>query len=265
MIRVNLLKPRMSAVPDATKSGRKAKKRSAFISGYEAALGLLLLVGGATAMYFYFDGQVGDEESQPSPAGVATAPDDRSAEVAKEPGTASGALDATSAGTPPADGTAEPTGDAVASETVASASPVKPRAGVAKRPIPATPPAATPATARAASISASSPLRLSNLKISNRQGDLKMTAVMSGRPSYNKFRLNNPDRIVIDIDNARVGLRRSNLVQNVDHPLVRRIRVGQFKQGPWVARLVLDVTEFPNLLLFPHSGGLDIQVTKSGQ
>ena len=125
MIRVNLLKPRMSAVPDATKSGRKAKKRSAFISGYEAALGLLLLVGGATAMYFYFDGQVGDEESQPSPAGVATAPDDLSAEVAKEPGTAPGALDATSAGTPPADGTAEPTGDAVASEPVAAASPVK--------------------------------------------------------------------------------------------------------------------------------------------
>ena len=92
-----------------------------------------------------------------------------------------------------------------------------------------------------------------------------MTVVMSGRPSYNKFQLNNPDRVVIDIDNARVGLRRSNLVQNVDHPLVRRIRVGQFKQAPWVARLVLDVTEFPNLLLFPHSGGLDIQVTKSGQ
>ena len=92
-----------------------------------------------------------------------------------------------------------------------------------------------------------------------------MTVVMSGRPSYTKFQLDNPNRIVIDIANARVGLQRSNLVQNVDHPLVRRLRVGQFTQDPWVTRLVLDVTEFPNLLLFPHSGGLDIQVSTSGQ
>ncbi len=259
MIRVNLLRPRISAVPDATKPGRKPKKRTLFISGYEATLGGLLLAGGATAMYFYFDGQVGrDDPERASPAG-AVAPDDLSADAADVAEPAEAAPDG--AGEASNGGTAAPAAPASAPAEPAASPPAERAAAVAKRPAQARP---SP-TDQASSGSASSPLRLSDLKISNRGGDLKMTVALSGRPSYNKFQLDNPKRIVIDVANARVGLPRSSLVENVDHALVRRIRVGQFKQDPWVARLVLDVTSFPNLLLFPHSGGLDIQVSKSGQ
>ncbi len=269
MIRVNLLRPRMSAVPEAP-GAKKPRKRTLFISGPEAALGVLLLVGGATAMFFYFDGSVGGEEAQPDSSAVVGDSDEFSADAAdvvEQAEATPEAADATSTDSPAAEGAPATAGDSAASEPVASASPKEP-AGVAKRSPPsprATPPTAAPAPARAPASSASSPLQLNNLKIAKRQGGLKMTVAMSGRPSYEKFQLDNPNRIVIDIANARVRLQRSNLVQDVDHPLVRRIRVGQFKQDPWVARLVLDVTNFPNLLLFPHSGGLDIQVSKSGQ
>ena len=247
MIRVNLLQPRISAVPDAPRPAARARKRPMFISGYEAALGVVLLAGGATAMFFYFDGSVDGEDPRQAPPVVAVAPDESSADPADVDEPAETAPDAANAA---------PSDSPAASEPVEAEPAAEPPTDVAKRPPPATP---------APSTSASSPLRLSNLNIANRNGDLKMTLTLSGRPSYNKFQLNTPNRIVIDIANARVGLRRSNLVQNVDHPLVRRVRVGQFAQDPWVTRLVLDVTQFPNLLLFPHSGGLDIQVSKSGQ
>ena len=268
MIRVNLLRPRISAVSDTPEPGVKPRKRTPFISGYEAALGVLLLAGGATAMFLYFDGNASEEETPPAPPAVAAAPQDLSAdaaEVAEPAEAAPDAADEASNGSAAGAAASAPAGDSAPSEPAASPPAAERAAAVAKRPAPARPPPTAPATARASSSSASSPLRWSDLNISKRSGDLKMTLAMSGRPSYTKFQLNGPNRIVIDIANTRVGLRRSNLVQDLDHPLVRRIRVGQFKQDPWVARLVLDVTSFPNLLLFPHSGGLDIQVSKSGQ
>ena len=275
MIRVNLLRPRISAVSDTPEPGVKPRKRTPFISGYEAALGVLLLAGGATAMFFYFDGEVGGEDPQPAPPAVAADPEDLSADAAgaaesrdaEQADAVSDVADERPAG-PAADGTTPRPSDAVSPQPVANPQRAEPAARVANRPPAATseaPAATTPARTATSPGSPPSSMRLSNLKISNRNGNLKMTLAMSGRPSYNKFQLNGPNRIVIDIANTRVGLRRSNLVQNVDHPLVRRVRVGQFQRDPWVARLVLDVTSFPNLLLFPHSGGLDIQVSKSGQ
>ena len=261
MIRVNLLKPRISAVPDTVPAAHQRRKRLAFVSGREASLGVFLLAAGGTAMFVYFGENGAEEIRETAPVAADANPSDRpggEAERASAPAPASATGDTSQ----------QQTKIAAASEPVAASPDDDPTRVAAVSSAPRTPedPAGTVATAVNAAPNAAPPsLLLNDLKISNRDGDLKMTLVMSGRPSYNKFHLEKPNRIVIDIVDTRVSLERSHLIRNVDHPLVRRIRLGQFKANPWVTRLVLDVTIFPNLLLFPHSGGLDIQVSRTGQ
>ncbi len=260
MIRVNLLKPRISAGPGAPDAGNQPGKRPAFISQREVALGVFLLTAGGTAMFVYFGGNGTKEVREASPA---TADTDR----VEAPG---GEAGGTSEFTPAGADSASPSGmhPPVASETAVTAPEDGPAPAAASSLVPTTAdePRAIAAPTPNPSKNATPPkVRLSALNISNRDGDLKMTLVMNGRPSYNKFQLDKPNRVVIDIADTRVSLERSHLIRNVDHPLVRRIRLGQFKEDPWVTRLVLDVSAFPNLLLFPHSGGLDIQVSTTGQ
>jgi N-acetylmuramoyl-L-alanine amidase len=58
---------------------------------------------------------------------------------------------------------------------------------------------------------------------------------------YNMFSLNNPERLVIDLDKVKLGDALNNLPKLVakDDPYIKSVRVGHFKPG--VVRLVLDL------------------------
>jgi N-acetylmuramoyl-L-alanine amidase len=59
--------------------------------------------------------------------------------------------------------------------------------------------------------------------------------------SHNMFTLNNPERLVIDLDEVELGHALTDLPKLIDanDPYIKSVRVGRFKPG--VVRLVLDL------------------------
>jgi len=105
--------------------------------------------------------------------------------------------------------------------------------------------------------------KLREVAITQRGGALRLSLITGERSTYSMFRLENPNRVVVDVPGTWITLPFARRSQEISHPLVHRIRLGQYKADPPVSRLVLDVEGFPNLLIFPHSSGLDIQVSNT--
>lgn len=72
--------------------------------------------------------------------------------------------------------------------------------------------------------------------------DYTRLTLESARPiNYDMFTLNNPDRLVIDLDNVNLQGPLNDLAGKIgnDDPYIKSVRTGQFKRG--VVRLVLDL------------------------
>lgn len=85
------------------------------------------------------------------------------------------------------------------------------------------------------------PITVSSARIWPAQDYTRLTLESKHAIRYNMFNLNNPDRLVIDLDNVGLGNTFSNLPKLVgsDDPYIKSLRVGRFKPG--VVRLVLDL------------------------
>ena len=69
-----------------------------------------------------------------------------------------------------------------------------------------------------------------------------MRIATDGDVAYNAFKLEKPSRIVIDLTGVNDKLAKN--IINVSDPVVKRIRVSQFKSAPKpVTRVVLDLDE----------------------
>src|SRR5438477_61522 len=66
-----------------------------------------------------------------------------------------------------------------------------------------------------------------------------------GALSYKAFRLENPSRLVIDLNGVKNGVIKAPA--NVDDPIVKKVRVAQFQTTPqMIARVVLDLASRAN-------------------
>jgi hypothetical protein len=74
------------------------------------------------------------------------------------------------------------------------------------------------------------------------------------------FRLNSPNRVVVDISGVTLALPAGQRQLTPSHPLVERIRIAQFQVSPPKVRMVFDVSEFPEVSINPAPTGLYIQV-----
>ncbi|HEU4521910.1 MAG TPA: type IV pilus secretin PilQ [Thermoanaerobaculia bacterium] len=73
---------------------------------------------------------------------------------------------------------------------------------------------------------------------------LRVSIHADGRVAYKAFRLDNPSRLVIDLEGVRNGVRKPTL--DVNDGAVQRVRVAQFKGGvDPVARVVIDLAGKP--------------------
>ncbi|HEX8170756.1 MAG TPA: type IV pilus secretin PilQ [Thermoanaerobaculia bacterium] len=70
-------------------------------------------------------------------------------------------------------------------------------------------------------------------------GNVEVRISGDGALKYKAFRLENPSRLVIDLDGVKNAGAKSAVA--VDDELVRRVRVGQFQSVPPVARVVIDL------------------------
>jgi type IV pilus secretin PilQ/predicted competence protein len=77
-------------------------------------------------------------------------------------------------------------------------------------------------------------------------GQVEVRIAADGALKYKAFRLENPSRLVIDLDGVKSAVAKNNVAVNDD--LVKRVRVAQFQ--PTVARVVVDLS---------HSAEYDIQ------
>jgi type IV pilus assembly protein PilQ len=78
-----------------------------------------------------------------------------------------------------------------------------------------------------------------------------------GALAYNAFRLENPSRLVIDLAGVKNSVAKSSI--NVADPLVKRVRVGQFKTAPDpVTRVVVDLGAKSNYQIIPDGESLRV-------
>ena len=256
MIRVNLLRPRTQLGGDL--QSPLPRGRSAFVSGREILIALILLVAGASMLHLHY----GLSEPEQAGAGEGDGADSPSSDLASPAlgprsqaagSDAAGEVEEASPFTPATDGSSS---SLVASPTPEQRAMVKARQEAAERAEPksqpTTPPVPPPGTAM-----------LRDMIITDRGGTLRLSLVTGERSTYTMFRLGDPNRVVVDIPGSWITLPSARLRQEISHPLVHRIRLGQYKADPPTSRLVLDVEGFPNLLIFPHSSGLDIQVSNT--
>jgi hypothetical protein len=103
---------------------------------------------------------------------------------------------------------------------------------------------------------------LQQLVVSSKDETLRIFAVTGMLPEYSTFRLDNPKRVVIDLPGVRLTLPREQHDQAPDHPQVTRIRAGQYQTNPPRARIVLDVTSYPEVEVLPQFNGLYLVVTE---
>jgi type IV pilus assembly protein PilQ len=71
--------------------------------------------------------------------------------------------------------------------------------------------------------------------------DLQLTLQTDGVTEYSAFRLTNPLRLVVDLKGVKNRV--TNKAIELGDPVVRKVRVSQFKSSPDVARVVLDLDE----------------------
>ena len=94
------------------------------------------------------------------------------------------------------------------------------------------------------------------------QGNLvQVVVVTDGTPAYKTFRVDNPNRVVIDIPGFRVAIPKPQRSQLISHPSMERVRVGQYQADPPVSRIVFDVVSFPDVEISSQPGSLRIRLS----
>jgi type IV pilus assembly protein PilQ len=102
-------------------------------------------------------------------------------------------------------------------------------------------PAAEPAVP-AASMALPKARTLRKVETSGRPANLEVQLDADGEIQYKTFKLQNPSRIVVDLNGIRARLAKKTI--EVNDPVVKRVRVAQFT--PDVTRVVLDVDGKPD-------------------
>lgn len=261
MIRVNLLRHRKEGLQRLMAEPRGA---ATFVSGREVLLAALFLALGGAILWFVLG-----HSTEPDPAvavqNVAPAPsrpDDRQAarptEVAAGRETPPVVQSTPLASqrplpTPASTGPSAATAAAVNSQgsTLLSERSSTVSAAVSPR-------AATPAPVVSSS---GGVITMSALSILGEGDHLQILAATNGQPEYKMFRVDNPDRVVIDLAGVRHEISREYREQLVPNSIVREVRVAQNQIEPPMVRLVLVVESFPELQILPRPDGLLINVT----
>ncbi len=271
MIRVNLLEA-VGGGEGRLESLVRTGGGSAFITRREVLLGFLCLGIAGAALFYQLRNPGGDASGTPPPDHPATiaeaspiieidkpetdsnevsetiAPEQEATDESATEGTVTEEQQEAGENTPPIEGSspdAQPVEPEPAKEQVST----QPReetetanAGGAK----------TPTTAK--------PAALTQLVVSSRGDTLRIFAATGTQPKYTTFRLDRPNRLVVDMPGVRLALPREQHEQTPEHPQVKRIRAGQYRANPPQSRIVLDVTSFPEVEILPQFNGLYLVV-----
>ena len=266
MIRVNLLRNRKEGLRGLV---AEPGASSSFVSGREALLaGLFLVLGGAILWLVLGD------NAEPEPAvgsgGSEAASNLPGAEASVTPtrGEAGGASPATLAAPPPASQAASsPLPGTVAASSSGAASSAAAPAGplgstlLSGRSSAAAHAAVRPDATAAEPSGSGGVITMTGLSILGEGNSLQILAATDGLPEYKMFRVDKPDRVVIDLAGVRHEIPREYRERRLTNSIVREVRVAQNQIDPPMVRLVLEVESFPALQVLPRPDGLLINIT----
>lgn len=280
MIRVNLLRNRKEGLGGLVSEPAAA---SSFISGREVLLAGLFLVLGGAILWFVL-GHHGEPDPAVTAGGAVTG--DESAEAVVTPARGDAGRPApTRLAAPPATGPAatQTTAPAVTRSTPAtavaaptSATPA-PAAGatassaaqagsrgstlLAERSSAAQAPAAPSSAPAAQPAATGGVITMRGLSVLGTGNSLQILASTTGQPEYKMFRVENPNRVVIDLAGVRHEIPREYREQRLSNSIVSEVRVAQNQLDPPIVRMVLQVESYPQLQILARPDGLLINVT----
>ena len=259
MIEINLLRPRIK--PPGWQTPLEPRGRSAFISRRELVLAIVLLALGFSVLrlgFGLFDletNMMGDHVSSgppnPPPSGDLLAGTQSHTEpLAEAPALA---RDAGTAADPTADSplVGPPPGPSSLSTPAASSpGPATSQQGVPNAERPPGEPLASPSGGE-----------LTQLRQVTQGNFVQVLVIADGSPAYTTFQVENPSRVVIDIPGFHVAIPNGQRSQAISHPSIKRVRVGQHRRNPPLARVVFDVVSFPDVEISSQPGSLRIRLS----
>lgn len=105
---------------------------------------------------------------------------------------------------------------------------------------------------------------LTGITVSGAASDLRVSLNGDGTMEYTAFRLSNPLRLVVDVKGVRVASTVKPV--NLSDPIVKKVRVSQFKPMPQgVARVVFDLDEMVEYRIDKSATGVDIAFADAAQ
>jgi hypothetical protein len=259
MIEINLLRPRIK--PPGWQSALEPRDWSAFISRRELVLAIVLLALGFSSLrlgFGLFDVEtnvMGDQVAivplnPPPPEDLLADDQSHTVSWAEDPAPAEdtgGAVDPSE--DPPLAGAA-PEPPSLSTPGASPAQPATSQQGSASAEPPPGEPPASPSGGR-----------LTQLRQVTQGNLVQVVVITDGTPAYKTFRVDNPNRVVIDIPGFRVGIPKPQRSQPISHPSMERVRVGQYQADPPVSRIVFDVVSFPDVQISSRPGSLRIRLS----
>lgn len=84
---------------------------------------------------------------------------------------------------------------------------------------------------------------------------------VEGAPEYRSFWVNNPDRLVLDLEDAELRVSAAELSRSDVHPLISQLRVAQNSFDPLVVRIVVETARNEGSIeITAASGGISVKL-----
>lgn len=90
---------------------------------------------------------------------------------------------------------------------------------------------------------------------------IEILAQVQGRPPYRSFWLNNPDRLVIDVEDSELRVSAAELSRTNPHPLIRQLRAAQNSFEPPVVRIVVETDRDGPVEITDNAAGISVKLS----
>lgn len=139
---------------------------------------------------------------------------------------------------------------------------------VASAPVPAPPPvAATPAPPPPVAVSDNSSFgdppghTVTGLRLVEWGDAIEVVVDIAGNPEYRSFWVNNPDRLVIDLEDAELRVTNAELNRSDVHPLISQLRAAQNSFDPPLVRIVVQTARDEGPVeITPSADGISVKL-----
>ena len=263
MIEINLLRPRIK--PPGWQSPLEPRGWSAFISRRELVLAIVLLALGFSILrvgFGLFEGETnvtGDQASSvpptpPASEDLLTDTQSDTESLAQDPAPAGDAGTAVDPSEDPPLVGAPPEPSSLSTPGASPPQTATSQQGLASAEPPPGEPLASPSGGE-----------LTQLRQVTQGNLVQVVVVTDGTPTYKTFRVDSPNRVVIDILGFRVAIPKPQRSQSISHPSIERVRVGQYQADPPVSRIVFDVVFFPDVQISSRPGSLRIRLSPAAE